>query len=164
MLKRKTVPAVMVAAMLLGGCTTAPAAMELITVARKGLAQAKSAEQQRYADDRGDMAAQRAAMARAFDADVRRVAAGTVRDADGNAVGLTPEWVISAQRGYTAATELLLEEALAAQHSHAVRMDNLTAADEALEMAGQLMLRQAAMTEKLRGAWTRMQRRLIDGE
>ncbi|MFP4054549.1 MAG: hypothetical protein ACLFV7_11880 [Phycisphaerae bacterium] len=152
------------ASLAAGGCGSSAAALELITVARRGLAGASEAEQQRYEQTREAIGRQVDALGRAFDADVRLVAVGRVTDADGNAVSLTPEWVIRARQGYTAGRDLLQREVLQQQAAHAVRMDNIAASDEALEMAGDILLRQASVGEKVRSMLKQVHRRWIDGE
>jgi len=133
-------------------------------VARRGLAGARTAERERYEETREAIGRQVGALGRAFDADVRLVAAGRVTDADGNAVALTPEWVISARQGYSVGRDLLEQQVLQHQAAHAVRLDNLAASDEALEMAGDILLRQAAVGEKVRSMLKQIHGRWIDGE
>jgi len=57
---------------------------------------------------------------------------------------------IAARQGYAAARNLLAEQIRAAEGAHAVRLDNLQAADEALEMASQLVVIQWSVSEKIK--------------
>jgi len=152
----------LIALALLAGCSTPPATLELLAVARAGLADALEAQRVQHADTLGRLDAQSAALDAAFDADVRLVAAGGVQDADGNPVALTPEWVISTRQGYAAAVGALAEQRRLAEREHAIRADNLAAADEALEMAAELISRQSNMNEDLRQYLLALQRRWID--
>jgi hypothetical protein len=67
-------------------------------------------------------------------------------------VAFTPQWVISERRGYTAARDELGEQIRSAEAVHAVRQDNLTAADEALDMASQLIVAQWNIAQRLKAA------------
>lgn len=126
------------------------AAVDLIAVAREGLADARRAERRHHERHVEHLRRQKQALDDAFDADVRLAAAGEITDAEGEPVALTPQWVISARKGYTAARETVSGQILAASGAHAVRMDNLAAADEALEMACDLLLTEAAIAEPIR--------------
>jgi hypothetical protein len=134
---------------LVGGCHTT-AAVDLVTVARRGLAEARAVQQEQHDERMRRLAAQKQALDAAFDADVKLAAAGAITGADGETVALTAEWVIAARKGYAAARDVVTEQMLSAERVHATRMDNLSAADEALEMATDLLLRQAALVEPVR--------------
>ncbi|MGC9455380.1 MAG: hypothetical protein ACP5HU_11025 [Phycisphaerae bacterium] len=138
------------------------AAVDLIAVAREGLADARLAEQQHHERYIRQLTRQMQALDDAFDADVRLAAAGQITNADGEPVALTADWVISARKGYTAAREIIAQQMLSADRAHAVRMDNLSAADEALEMACDLLLRQAAIAEPIRRTLLEAHGRWID--
>ncbi|MFW6132995.1 MAG: hypothetical protein ACOC8F_03800 [Planctomycetota bacterium] len=135
---------------LAGGCGAPPARTDLLTVARKGLAGAVQAEDEHHAAALERTATQQAALDAAFDADVKLAAAGELTDADGEPVRLTPEWVISARKGYAAARDLLADQARTAERAHATRVDNLDAADEALRMAQELIVRQWAIRDRIK--------------
>ena len=145
----------LVAGTLTGGCD-GPAAMELLGVARGAVAQART-ELQADHDDRRSLDT-------AFDADVRLVAAGGIVTADGEPVTLSPEWVISARQGYGAAREALVEQMLAMEADHAVRQDNLVAADEAIDQAGRLMLQWSLLSESVQTLLIQAQEESIDVE
>ncbi len=136
-------------ALLCAGCAET-AAVNLISVAREGIADARGAQQDQHEELMTRLAGQKESLDEAFDSDVRLVAAGGITDADGEPVELTPEWVISARAGYAAARDVVAAEMLSAELAHAARLDNLAAADEALEMATDLLLRQAGLTEPVR--------------
>jgi hypothetical protein len=151
-------------AALLAGCGAPTATLDLITVARGALASAKEAEEEHHAELARRLEAQAASLDAAFDADVRLAAAGKITDAEGKAVAFTPEWVIAARKGYAAARDLLAEQGRSAEAAHATRLDNLAAADEALDMASQLILQQWALSEKVRQELINVQRRLSHGK
>ncbi len=155
---------VAVAALGMGGCGAPGATLDLITVARRGLALADQAEAGQHAELLGRLDAQVAALDAAFDADVRLVGAGQLATADGQPVALTPEWVISARKGYAAARGLLAEDRRSAEAAHATRLDNLKAADEALDLAAQLIARQWAVSEQVRQQLIEVHRRLSNGQ
>lgn len=146
---------------LAAGCSAPAATLDLITVARKALADAQSAQQAQHAEIVRSLEAHCAALDDAFDRDVRLVAAGQIEDASGNAIALSPEWVISARKGYTAAYSLLRDEVQGAKTAHAQRLDNLKAADESLDMASQLIVRQMYVGERIRQGLLSVQRALI---
>jgi hypothetical protein len=126
--------------LLAAGCAAPPATLDLISVAREAVAQAKADAKSRQAADSAQMQAQAAALDAAFDADVRLVAAGQLPDADGRPVELSAEWVISARKGYSAARALSEQNARSADAASRVALDNLDAADEALRMAADLVV------------------------
>ncbi len=147
----------------LAGCSASPAAVDLIAAARAGLAQARRAEAQRQALEARGLEAQAAALDAAFDADVRAVAAGQVGPA-GDPTALSPEWVISARRAYATTLRALAQQQLRDQAAGAERLDNLAAADEALEMAGDLLVRQLQLAEPVRRRLMDIHGRWIDGD
>lgn len=151
-----------VAAFAAVGCSPPAATLELIAVARGGLADARAAQEELHEELIGQVRSRRSALDAAFDADVRAVAGGQVTGADGEPVTLDADWVISARKGYAAAGDLLAEQVRDIERARAVRLDNLAAADEALEMAADLILRQQAVGGRLREYVLKAQRRHID--
>jgi len=154
---------VVAAAGALAGCSAPTATLDLITVARKGISMAKQGEVEQHAEVVKALATQLASLDTAFDADVRLVAAGQVADTQGKPLGLTAEWVISARRGYTTARDMLTGQVQATEASHTTRLDNLKAADEALDMASQLIVQQWAVTNRVRQELINIQRSLSHG-
>lgn len=146
---------------LLTGCNAPTATLELITVARKGINSAVEGEKRQHAEVVRQLEAQMAALDSAFDADVRLVAAGQIKNPEDNPVELSPEWVISARKGYTAARDLLSGQIQSTRTVHAKRLDNLEAADEALEMASQLIVRRWNIAERIKEHVLNVQRRFI---
>ena len=153
----------LVAGTLTGGCD-GPAAMELLGVARGAVAQARTELQADHDDRLSLVKFQCRSLDTAFDADVRLVAAGGIVTADGEPVTLSPEWVISARQGYGAAREALVEQMLAMEADHAVRQDNLVAADEAIDQAGRLMLQWSLLSESVQTLLIQAQEESIDVE
>ena len=155
------VPCLLLAGMLAaGGCQSQSASLELVTVARRGLAMAKDAEAAQHAAQVQQWQAQAGALDAAFDADVKLVAAGQVRDAQGQPLPLSPEWVISARKGYSAARSLVEQQVRQGESAHTTRADNLQASDEALEMASQLILQEMAVGNAVRQQLLDAQRKL----
>lgn len=152
------------AAVVAPGCSAPPATLELIAVARQGLAHAEAAEAEHHAQAAARLDTRRAALDAAFDADVRLVAAGRIRGEGGAPVELTPDWVISARKGYAAARDALADHARRAEADHAVRLDNLRAADEALDLAADLILRRQNLTARARRLIMNLHRRSIHHE
>lgn len=142
------------------GCQSQSASLELITVARRGLAMAQEAEAALHARQVKQLEVQAASLDAAFDADVKLLAAGQVRDAQGKPLSLTPEWVISARKGYAAARDVVGRQARDGDSAHATRVDNLQASDEALEMASQIILQQMALGQTIRQQLLEAQRKL----
>ena len=148
----------------LAGCSAPTATLDLITVARKGLSMARQAEVEHQSELAQYLNGQVASLDAAFDADVRLAAAGQLKNPQGNPLTLTPEWVISARKGYAAARDLVGSQTRSADALHATRMDNLRAADEALDMASQLIVQQWQLTDRVRQELINVQRRLINGK
>lgn len=146
------------------GCTAPQATLDLITVARKGLTDAQEAQARQHAAFLGRVQTQMGSLDVAFDADVKLIAAGGIQDEAGQPLSLTPEWVISARKGYAVARDALADEMRAASAAHAVHQDNLWAADEALEMASQLIVQQWAVSDRIRQALINMQRKIVHGQ
>jgi len=135
---------------LLGGCAAPTATLDLIAVARAGLADARDAQRQSHETLIRQFSQQQAALDAAFDADVRLAEAGAIRDAQGNPVALDGRWVIAARKGYVAARDAVAQQAVAAQAAHATRLDNLAAADDALHMACTLIIEQQGLNIRMR--------------
>ena len=152
---------VLIVPALSAGCGAPPATMELIAVARKGLADASTLEKSRHAEALSRLDAQKAALDSAFDADARLVEAGKIQDAAGKPLPLSAEWVISARRGYAAARDALAQQRRRLQAENASHLDNLSAADEALAMAGRLILQHYALAGQARQIIHALGRRLI---
>jgi hypothetical protein len=152
------------AAVILGGCSAPSATLELITTARKALTEAKQTQTAQHDDLVKQLEANKAALDAAFDADVALAAAGGLKDANGQAVPFTPQWVISARRGYAAARDVLAQQVQQVDAANAVNQDNLNAADESLDMAAQLIIAQWNVAERLRTQLLNAQRSLTHGQ
>jgi hypothetical protein len=130
--------------------------------------QARAAQQAQHEEIQSRMQERTAQLDDAFDADVKLAGAGLLRKpmaatapADSSqVVSFTPEWVISARRGYAAARDAMARDARNEEIAHAVRMDNLAASDEALDMATQLIVRQWNLGQKLESSMLALQRML----
>ena len=146
------------------GCSSPAATLELIAAARQGLTLERRGQEDVHEQVLALLQSQTRALDAAFDADVRLIASGQVSDSSGAAVAMTPEWVVSARKGYIAAREMVGEQIVSARAAHNVRLDNLAACDRTLELAEQLMLRQTAATEAVKQHLMNIHRRLIDGE
>ena len=146
---------------LVGGCSAPPATLDLITVARTALAEAQLAQDQQHQQLLSQLESSKASLDAAFDADVQLAAAGGIRDQDGNAVPMTPQWIISARKGYAAARDALDSQAQNMSAVHSQRQDNLRVADESLEMASQLILSQQSLDLRLQQQLLAAQQRLV---
>ena len=151
----------LLAAAVITGCSAPTATLDLITFARKGIDSAAQEEARMHQEVVRGIKAQVAALDSAFDADVRRVTAGQIQNAEGEIVELSPEWVISARKGYIAVRDLLTNEVQSAHAGHLQRQDNLKATDEALEMASELIVRQWNVGEQIQRHLMNIQRKLI---
>lgn len=141
---------------VLPGCATPTATVDLLRVAREGIGSAQTAQAQMHRQQQQLTEGQLRALDAAFDADVRLVAAGGVQTASGEPVTLSPQWVISARKGYVAARDALAEQARRAEADHAVEMDNLAAAEEALRLAEELTVLQWNLGERFKQQFLRM--------
>ena len=141
---------VLVSVGLAGGCSAPTATLDLITVAQKGIHSAREDAQQQHAEIVRMLKTQAAALDSAFDADVRLAASGQIKKPSGEVVQFTPEWVISARKGYTAARDLLADQIRSAETAHTIRRDNLNVAEESLEMASQLVIHQWNVAERIK--------------
>ena len=142
----------MVATLLaaLAGCTSPPATLELVGVAQKALSDARVYQDQRHQEAMGNLDSLASSMDAAFDADVRLVAAGGITAPDGKAVALTPEWVISARKGYAAGRDTLTAQRQRMESGHSQQQDNLSAAAEALDLAKALIIQSSVLNEQAR--------------
>ena len=140
----------LVAVFLCGGCTAPTATVDLIAVGQAGLASAKESQLQNHDDLVKRYNAQLAALDAAFDSDVKLAAAGGIKDSKGEPIVLTADWVISARRGYTAARNILTQQMQEIQTAHTTQLDNIKAADEALDMAAQLTVMQWNISEQFK--------------
>lgn len=159
--KQSSAAGLVLLAAWLGGCSTPPATLDLITAARAGLDGARQAELAHQAQLAEQLARQAAALDAAFDADVKLVAAGQIVGPDSQPARLTGEWVISARQGYAAALRALQTNQAQDQKAHAARMDNLAATDEALQMASELVSWQMKVSEPIRQRLLALQKRWI---
>ena len=150
------------AMLMLAGCSAPTATLDLITVAQKGVRTAQESESQQHQEILRHMDGQLAALDSAFDADVHLAAAGQVKKADGTPVEFTGDWVISARKGYVAARDTVNGQIRSSEAAHAVRQDNLKAADEALAMASQLIVQQWNVGEQIKQRVLDVQRRLLN--
>lgn len=145
------------------GCQPAPATLELIAVTQKALTDAAEAEKENNAELHRRLADSQAALDAAFDADVRLAETGKIAGPASQPVALSAEWVISARKGYAAARDALTEDARRADAVHATRLDNLSAAGEALDMANRLTVLQYSVSERTKELLLTLQRRLFNG-
>ncbi len=150
-------------AVLAAGCGSA-ATVDLITIGRAGLADARTAQMENHQEILDALASTADALNSAFDADVRLIESGGIVDPDGEPIALTGDWVISARKGYSVAMAALMANVRNAEAVHAVRMDNIAAADESLEMATQLMLRWSALSADAQGQLLTAQDKLIGND
>jgi hypothetical protein len=150
--KRKSALLIVFAIILLAlpGCRTPTATLDLIAIGRKGLASARKAQQSHQADLLRHHKARLASLDSAFDNDVRLVEAGQLKLPDGEEIKLSADWIISARKGYAMARTIMAEQMRTSQAAGAVEIDNINAADEALEMATQLTVLQWNVGERIK--------------
>ena len=141
----------------LSGCQTPTATMDLIALGRQGLHGAKKSELDAHSERLRLHRKQLEALDTAFDTDVRLAAAGQIKDTEGELVKLSPEWIIAARKGYSAVRDVLSKNLRETEKSHAVQLDNLQAADEALKMAADLILLQWSVSERVRQQFQSLQ-------
>ena len=134
------------------GCSSSPACLELIAVARSGLDQAEVARQQHQQDLADTLSTQVQRLDAAFDADIRLAEAGAIKDARGQPISLTAAWVTSARKGYAAARDELARQQAQVIQAGAVEQDNLQASQEALDMAAMLITQQSGLTSEIKTA------------
>jgi hypothetical protein len=144
---RNLIPAVLI---LLSGCSSPTATVQLIDIGLAGLDAARTAQQQQHDQLTQHLDRQLTALDSAFDTDVKLVAAGQLKTPDGQPVDLTAEWVIQARRGYAAARSLVQQQRRHEQQAHASELDNLRAAEEALRMARTLSVMQWNVAERFK--------------
>ncbi len=149
---------------LLAGCGAPPATVDLLSVAREGVARAGDQQEQLHEQKIRQLEGNLDALDRAFDADVRLVASGGVTAADGEVLELTPEWVISSRKGYAAGRSIIQEQIRRELQDHALRRENLHAVDDALEMARRLLVRQQLLLGRMGVSWERLERRIRDDQ
>jgi hypothetical protein len=145
----------------LTGCTSPPATLELVGVAQKALADARTYQAQRHQEAMGNLVSLASSLDAAFDADVRLAAAGGIVSPDGKSVALSPEWVISARKGYAAGRDALASQRQKMDSGHAQQLDNLSAASEALDLAKALIIQSSFLNEQARQILMSLQRKAI---
>ncbi len=160
----RTITIMMCVACVVAGCTAPTATLDLITIALKASASASDAVDAQHAELITHLRRQLAALDSAFDADVRLAEGGQIPGPTSQPVKLTAQWVISARKGYAAARDLLAGQMRSAEISHAARVDNLRAGDEALEMASQLIVRQWSVGERIGRKILETHGRLVHGK
>lgn len=142
--------------LVLSGCRTPAATLELIAIGQQGLASARQAETEYLQDRQEEYRRQIEALDNAFDADVRLVASGALKDDNDQSVELSPQWVMSARKGYSAARGLIEDQHRLTRDTHRVRMDNLDAAAEALDLAGMLIVQQWSVSEQIKQTYLKL--------
>ena len=148
----------------LAGCSAPAATLDLITVARRGLADARQAQAAQHDEIVKHLTDRNGELDAAFDADVRLAAAGALKDASGKPIALTAEWVISARKGYAVGKGALSDQLRQAQAAHLARTDNLQAADDALDMAASLIVQQYSLLQRVSQHLLTLQRSLSHGQ
>ena len=151
-------------AMLPAGCSAPTATLDLIGVARKAVALQRDAQRAQHEQIVRHFESQKRALDAAFDADVRLAAAGQITDPAGTPVAMTAEWIISARKGYAAARDIIDGQIASARQANATHTDNLAAADEALDLAGRLIVQQWSVGERIKQNVLDFQRRSTDGK
>jgi len=147
-----------------GGCGAPPATLELIAVAQQALSGASEMQYARHADALARLEALKKALDGGFDADAKLAEAGKILDSAGDPIPFTAEWVISARKGYAVARDALAEQRSRLEAEHRTHLDNLTAAEQALELAKTLILQQSALTGRARQFVAALARRADDDE
>jgi len=150
--------------LMCGGCATPTATTELISQGLKGLEMARDAREQSYAIETKMYQQQLSALDVAFDSDVRLLATGGLKDKDGKAIELTADWVISSRKGYSAAAAAINTHMIKAQQVYATDLDNITAANEALQLANELVVMQWNVGERFKRQFLQLQQRSKQNE
>jgi hypothetical protein len=139
------------------GCSSPIATTGLIAQGQHGLSDARHAQQRTYARYCASHQSQLHALDDAFDADVKLVAAGQIAGDDGQPIPLSSDWVIAARRGYALARDMLATQFASETHAHAIQLDNLSAATEALHLANELTVLQWNVSARIKQAFLRNQ-------
>ncbi|MGE5608347.1 MAG: hypothetical protein ACM359_03770 [Bacillota bacterium] len=113
--------AVMLCAMLAGGCTYTETQMRLVEQVQRGVELCKQAQSERSQIIAQYQQAQRERLDSAFDADVRQQAE------------LSADWVVEHRRAYTLALDGLARQRAASVEAEGVATRNLKAMEEALQ-------------------------------
>ena len=156
--------ALCLAAALLAGCGSPPSSLELIGVAQKALTDAAQYQQQRHQEAVANLDSLQGSLDAAFDADARLVESGKLADADGKPVALNAAWVISARKGYAAARDALAQQRQKAEAAHATQLDNLTAANEALDLSRGLIIQSSSISAQAKQMLMDLERRFVHGK
>lgn len=154
----------LVLCLLCSGCATPTATTELIAQGMKGLEMARDAREQSYAIETKMYQQQLASLDAAFDADVKLIAAGGLTDKDGKAVEMTSDWVISARKGYSTAAGVIGKAMIQSHQAYATDLDNIAAANEALQLANELVVLQWNVGERFKQQFLQLQQRSMKNE
>jgi len=133
------------------GCAPPQATISLINQGQAAIAGARADVAAQHGEIVRFLAAQDGALDVAFDADVKLIAAGAIKDKAGNAVPLSADWVISARKGYSAAKSIVSAEIRSAEIAQSIRQDNLAAGVDALDLAKKLIIMQMNLSENMKG-------------
>jgi hypothetical protein len=137
------------------GCSAPTATTGLIAQGQRGLSDARHAQQRIHARYCVSHQSQLHALDDAFDADVKLVAAGQIAGDDGKPIPLSADWVIAARRGYALARDTLATQFASETQAHAIQLDNLAAASEALRLANELTVLQWNVSARIKQAFLR---------
>lgn len=161
---KKHVLILMSATLFIGGCASPTATIDLINVAKKALQQAGEEKQVMYEQQQKMYRSQITALDDGFDADVKMIAAGGIKTAEGETVTLTPEWIISARQGYSAARAAIETQMLAAEKNNMIEQDNLKVGIESLDMAQELEIMQWNIAEAFKVQFKKLTERNDNGQ
>jgi len=144
------------------GCSAPTAAMDLIIQARQGLALSRQAHLDQHEQLMRLLGSQKTQLDDAFDNDARLVEAGAITDPQGQPVAMSAEWAISARRGYSAACDAISRQIQQANLAHTQDLDNIQAVDEAMDLAGLLIIQQYSVAQNLKNQLIQAHRRIIN--
>lgn len=133
------------------GCAPPAATIMLHQQGLKGLEMAKADINDLSSKLAAQYAKQDASLDTAFDADVRACEAGLIKDKDGKPVPLSAAWVIESRKLYAQAKSIIAANQADLQAAKNIRLDNISAAQRALQNAITLIVMQQNLDQNMKG-------------
>lgn len=135
----------------MAGCAPPAATIMLTQQGIKGLELAKADVSELSSKLADQYAKQDASLDNAFDQDVKACEAGLIKDKDGKPVPLSAAWVIDSRKLYAQAKSIVASNRVDLQNALGQRLDNITAAQRALQNAMTLIVMQQNMDQNVKG-------------
>lgn len=133
------------------GCAPSAATIMLAQQGIQGLELAKADIADLSGKLKGQYDKQDVSLDNAFDSDVKACEAGLLKDKDGKPIPLNSAWVIDSRRLYAQAKSIVAGNKVDVQRALDIRIDNIFAAERALQNAIALIVLQQNLDANIKG-------------